>query len=501
MTLIDNLLVGFAVALQPSNLALAFVGCLVGTLIGVLPGLGPLATLAILLPITFHFPAESALIMLAGIYYGAQYGGSTTAILVNLPGESSAAVTCIDGHQMARQGRAGVALATAAYASFAAGTIATLIIATLSLPLSQLALMFGPADYFALMLFGLVGATALSSGSMMKSVGMVLVGILLGLVGLDINSGVQRYTFGLPPLMGGISFVALAIGLFGIADIMANLTKGPPSESAAAAKISSIWPSRSDVRAAWAPALRGTGIGALLGILPGGGALLSSFAAYAVEKKVSRHPERFGRGAIEGVAAPEAANNAGAQTSFIPMLTLGIPSNAIMAVMVGALMMQGISPGPQVMTTRPDLVWGLIASMWVGNVMLLVINLPLIGLWVRLLAIPYATLFPAILLFCCIGAYGVGNSTFDVMLAAGFGAFGFLLLRYGCPVAPLIMGFILGPMLEENFRRAMIIARGDLTIFAVRPISACFLLATLLLIASFVAPNIWRRRDEIFSED
>lgn len=500
MTLVDNLLIGFTVALQPNNIGLAFVGCLVGTLIGVLPGLGPLATLAILLPITFHFPAESSLIMLAGIYYGAQYGGSITAILVNLPGESSAAVTCIDGYQMARKGRAGVALATAAWASFVAGTIATLIIATLSVPLSRLALMFGPADYFALMLFGLVGASALSSGSMLKSVGMVLTGVLLGLVGLDINSGVQRYTFDYPPLSGGIGFVALAIGLFGIADIMTNAMQGS-SNSLAPAKITSLWPSREDVRAAWAPVLRGTSIGSLLGILPGGGALLSSFAAYAVERKISSTPARFGKGAIEGVAAPEAANNAGAQTSFIPMLTLGIPSNAIMAVMVGALMMQGISPGPQVMNTRPDLVWGLIASMWIGNIMLLIINLPLIGFWVKLLSIPYTTLFPAILLFCCIGAYGVGNSTFEVMLSAGFGAFGFLLMRYGCPVAPLIMGFILGPMLEENFRRAMIVSRGDFSIFAIRPISAFFVVATLLLLASFVAPSLWRRRTEVFSGD
>ena len=499
MTLLDNLQTGFAVALLPNNLALAFVGCMVGTLIGVLPGLGPLATLAILLPITFHFPAESALIMLAGIYYGAQYGGSTTAILVNLPGESSSAVTCIDGYQMARQGRAGVALATAAYASFVAGTLATIVIATLSIPLSRLALMFGPADYFSLMLFGLVGATALSSGSLLKSVGMILLGILLGTVGLDINSGVQRYTFELPALMGGISFVALAIGLFGIADIINNLIAGSFG-SVATAKITSLWPTRGELRQAFAPTLRGTGIGALLGILPGGGALLSSFAAYTVERKISSTPERFGKGAIEGVAGPEAANNAGAQTSFIPMLTLGIPSNAIMAVMVGALMLQGIAPGPQVMTTRPDLVWGLIASMWVGNAMLLVINLPLIGLWVRLLQIPYTYLFPAILLFCCIGAYGVGNSAFDIFLAAGFGVLGFLLLRYGCPVAPLIMGFVLGPMLEENFRRAMIISSGDPILFVARPISAIFLFATVLLIGSFFASNLWTRRKDVFNE-
>lgn len=501
MTMFDNLATGLSVAAQPGNLGLALLGCLLGTLIGVLPGLGPLATLALLLPVTFHLPPESGLIMLAGIYYGAQYGGSTTAILVNLPGESSSAVTCIDGHQMARKGRAGAALAIAALSSFAAGTLATAVIAFLSGPMSQVALLFGPADYCALMLFGLFGATALSSGSLLRSVGMVLVGLLLGFVGLDINSGVQRYTFDLPQLMGGLDFVALAIGLFGLADVMANAGRSRDAAVEVEDRITRLRPTRADVRLAWPATLRGTGIGAVLGILPGGGALLSSFAAYAVEKKLSRHPERFGQGAVEGVAAPEAANNAGAQTSFIPMLTLGIPSNAIMAVMAGVLLMQGITPGPQVMTTRPELVWGLIVSMWIGNIMLLVINLPLIGIWVRLLRIPYGLLFPAILLFCCIGAYSVGTSTFNVQLAAMFGLLGYALLLFGCPVAPLIMGFILGPMFEENFRRAMVISRGDFSIFALRPISAAFLIATLALFASLIFSGLWRKRDELFTED
>jgi putative tricarboxylic transport membrane protein len=498
MSLIDNLQLGFSVALLPSNLFLAFVGCLVGTLIGVLPGLGPLATIAMLLPITFYFPPESALIMLAGIYYGAQYGGSTTAILVNLPGESSSAVTCIDGHQMARQGRAGAALAIAALGSFFAGSVATLLVAAFAIPLSRVALLFGPVDYFALMLFGLVGATALSSGSMIKSVAMVLVGILLGCIGLDINSGVQRFTGGSPSLMGGIDFVVLAIGLFGISDIMATLSRGEGATSVITGKVSGLWPSRSDFMASWGPVVRGTGLGSILGILPGGGALLSSFASYALEKKIATSPELFGHGAVQGVAGPEAANNAGAQTSFIPMLTLGIPSNAVMAVMIGALMIQGISPGPQVMTDRPELVWGLIASMWVGNVMLVVINLPLIGIWVRLLKVPYSILYPFIVLFCCIGAYSIGSSAFDVLGAAALGFLGFLMLRYECPIAPLAMGFILGPMMEENFRRAMILSRGDMTILVTEPISACFIIGAVGLLVSLVAPNLRAYRKEAF---
>lgn len=502
MSLLQNLEIGFATALTVQNLTLAFVGCFLGTLIGVLPGLGPLATMAMLLPLTYYFPPESALIMLAGIYYGAQYGGSTTAILVNLPGESASAVTCIDGHQMARNGRAGSALAIAALASFAAGTIATVVVALFAPSLSVVTLYFSPADYFSLMLFGLVGATALSSGSQLKSVGMVLLGILLGLIGIDINSGAQRFTFGSVELLDGIEFVPLAIGIFGLADILSNLMRGSEAgKDVLTSRITRLWPTREEFSRAWPAALRGTGIGSILGILPGGGALLSSFASYTLERKISKTPERFGKGAVEGVAGPEAANNAGAQTAFIPMLTLGIPSNAIMAIMIGALMIQGIAPGPQVMTQRPELVWGLIASMWIGNIMLVVINLPLVGLWVSLLRIPYSILFPAIVVICCIGAYSVSNSSFDILLAAALAFLGFLFIRYECPPAPLALGFILGPMMEENFRRAMLLSRGSLETFVTHPVSLVLLILAAVLAVSMALPSISRRREHVFQED
>ena len=502
MSLLQNLEIGFATALTVQNLTLAFVGCFLGTLIGVLPGLGPLATMAMLLPLTYYFPPESALILLAGIYYGAQYGGSTTAILVNLPGESSSAVTCIDGHQMARNGRAGSALAIAALASFGAGTIATVVVALFAPALSVVTLYFSPADYFSLMLFGLVGATALSSGSQLKSVGMVLLGILLGLIGIDINSGAQRFTFGSVELLDGIEFVPLAIGIFGLADILSNLMRGSEAgKDVLTSRITRLWPTREEFSRAWPAALRGTGIGSVLGILPGGGALLSSFASYTLEKKISKTPERFGKGAVEGVAGPEAANNAGAQTSFIPMLTLGIPSNAIMAIMIGALMIQGIAPGPQVMTQRPELVWGLIASMWIGNIMLVVINLPLVGLWVSLLRIPYSILFPAIVVICCIGAYSVSNSSFDILLAAVLAFLGFLFIRYECPPAPLALGFILGPMMEENFRRAMLLSRGSLETFVTHPVSLVLLILAAVLAVSMALPSVGRRREHVLQED
>lgn len=494
MSIFDNLVLGFATAISLQNLLLAFTGCFVGTLIGVLPGIGPLATMAMLLPLTYYFPPESSLIMLAGIYYGAQYGGSTTAILVNLPGESSSAVTCIDGHQMARNGRAGAALAVAALASFFAGTVSTGFIAFFAPVLSEFALSFGQADYFSLMLLGVVGATVVAGGSLLKSISMVLAGILLGCVGIDVNTGVQRYTGGLVMLLDGIQFVALTIGIFGIADILVNLMRAEGEPDVLSRRISGLWPSSEEFSRAWPATLRGTFIGSLLGILPGGGATLASFASYTVERKISRTPERFGKGAVEGVAGPESANNAGAQTSFIPMLTLGIPSNAIMAIMIGALMMQGIVPGPQVMTQRPEIVWGVIASMWIGNLMLVVINLPLVGLWVYLLKVPYRLLFPAIILFCCIGAYGVNSSAAEVILTAVMSLFGFLLLRYDCPPAPLALGFVLGPMMEENFRRALVLSRGSLSTFVTHPISLCLLLAACGLLISVAVPNIARFR-------
>ena len=498
MDLLSNLVLGFEVALTPQNLAFCFIGALVGTLIGVLPGLGPLATLAMLLPVTFYLPPIAALIMLSGIYYGAQYGGSTTAILVNLPGESSSVVTCLDGYQMARNGRAGAALAIAALGSLFAGTVATVIIAVASPILGHFALQFLAAEYFSLMVLGLVGSIVLARGSMLKAVAMAILGLLIGIIGTDVNSGFQRFTFGVPELSDGIGFVPVAMGLFGITEILVNLEqKGGRSIGAV---IGSLMPTRAEFKAAIPAVLRGTAIGSVLGVLPGGGALLSSFAAYAFEKKVARDPSRFGKGAVEGVAAPEAANNAGAQTSFIPLLTLGIPSNAVMAIMVGAMMIHGIQPGPQVMTEQPKLFWGIIASMWLGNFMLVVINLPLVGIWVRLLMVPYRMLFPAILLLCCIGVYGVNNSWVEVAITAGFGVLGYVFYKLGCEPAPLILALILGPLMEENLRRALLISRGDPMIFLQRPISAVLLIMATLLVLAFVLPAMKKTREEAFKE-
>jgi TctA family transporter len=498
MELLDNLIFGFSVSLTLQNVLFCFIGAMVGTLVGVLPGIGPLATLAMLLPATFYLPPVPALIMLAGIYYGAQYGGSTTAILVNMPGESSSVVTCLDGYQMARKGRAGAALAIAALASLFAGTVATLLIAVASPPLSRLALKFLAAEYFSLMVLGLVGSIVLAHGSVLKAVAMVLLGLLLGLVGTDINAGVERYTFELAPLGDGIGFVVVAMGLFGLAEILANLEKRDRRQIEPA--IGSLMPTRNELRLAWPAAVRGTVLGSILGVLPGGGALLASFAAYAFEKKVSREPQRFGQGAVEGVAAPEAANNAGAQTSFIPLLTLGIPGNPVMALMIGAMMIQGISPGPQVMTQQPALFWGIITSMWVGNLMLVIINLPLIGIWVRLLKVPYRLLFPSILLFCAIGVYSLNNSSFEVALAALFGLMGYVFYKLGCEPAPLVLGFILGPLMEENLRRAMLLSHGDPLVFVQRPISLTLLIMAALLLLLVVMPVFRQARAEAFKE-
>ncbi|MDP2800741.1 MAG: tripartite tricarboxylate transporter permease [Phreatobacter sp.] len=499
MDLIANLATGFAVALTPANLAFCFLGVLIGTLVGVLPGIAPITTIAILLPFTFTLPPASAMIMLSGIFYGAQYGGSTTAILVNLPGESSSIVTCLDGHQMAKQGRAGPALAIAAIASFFAGTIATIIIAVASVPLSALALKFTAAEYFSLMVLGLTGSIALAHGSAVKAVAMVLLGLLLGLVGIDVNTGLPRMTLGIGELGDGIGFVAIAIGLFGISELMIALSR-PQDRTLLSVALSQLWPSRKELKDCLPAMLRGTAIGSILGVLPGGGAALSSFASYAVEKKISATPERFGRGAIEGVAGPEAANNAGAQTSFIPLLTLGIPGNAIMALMVGALMIQGIQPGPQVMTAQPQLFWGVIASMWLGNLMLVILNLPLVGLWVSLLRVPYRILFPAIALFCCIGTYSISNSQMDIGLMLLFALAGVFFVKVGAEPAPFILGFILGPLMEENFRRAMNLSRGDPMVFAERPISAALLVLTALLLVVLILPAVRAKREEVFQE-
>ena len=498
MELLSNLALGFEVALSPQNLLFCFIGALVGTLIGVLPGLGPLATLAMLLPVTFYLPPTAALIMLAGIYYGAQYGGSTTAILVNMPGESSSVVTCLDGYQMARRGRAGAALAIAALGSLFAGTFSTFLIAVASPALGSFALQFLAAEYFSLMVLGLVGSIVLARGSMLKAVGMAVLGLLLGIIGTDVNSGFQRFTFGVPELSDGIGFVPVAMGLFGITEILVNLER--KEERSVGAVIGSLMPTREEFNQAWPAVLRGTAIGSILGVLPGGGALLASFAAYAFEKKVARDPSRFGKGAVEGVAAPEAANNAGAQTSFIPLLTLGIPSNAVMAIMVGAMMIHGIQPGPQVMTEQPRLFWGIIASMWIGNFMLVIINLPLVGIWVKLLTVPYRWLYPMILMLIAVGTYGVNNSWVEVLLASGFGVVGYIFFKLDCEPAPLVLALVLGPLMEENLRRALLISRGDPLIFVQRPISACLLAMALLLMLMFVLPSFKATREEAFKE-
>ena len=499
MDILSNLILGFQVAVSPLHLLYALIGVLLGTLIGVLPGVGPLATIAMLLPITFNLSPIAALIMLAGIYYGAQYGGSTTAILVNLPGESASVVTCLDGYQMARQGRAGPALAVAALGSFFAGCVATLVIATAAPPLAEVALKFGPAEYFSLMVLGLVAATVLAHGSLVKAIAMVVLGLLLGLIGTDVNSGVLRFTFDIPELSDGISFVVVAMGMFGIAEIVTNLEQKGARE-VFTGKVKHLFPTKEDFKRAWAPVLRGTALGSFLGILPGGGALLSSFASYTVEKKVSKHPEQFGKGAIEGVAGPEAANNAGAQTSFIPMLTLGIPGNGVMALMIGALMIQGIAPGPQVMTEKPELFWGLIASMWVGNLMLVILNLPLIGMWIKLLTVPYRFLFPSILVFMAIGVFSLSNNAFDVLVMALFGVLGYVCVKLECEPAPMILGFILGPLMEENLRRAMLLSRGDPTVFVTKPISAGFIIAAVILLVIVALPAIRKKREEAFQE-
>ena len=496
MELFNNLILGFQVALSLQNLWFCFIGVFLGTLIGVLPGIGPLATIAMLLPITFNVAPVSAMIMLAGIYYGAQYGGSTTAILVNLPGEVSAVVTCIDGYQMARQGRAGPALAIAAIGSFVAGTIATVLIALFAPPLAEMALKFGAPEYFSLMLMGLVTAAVLAHGDMAKALAMTAVGLLIGVVGTDVNSGMARFSFGFPELTDGIGFVVLAVGVFAIGEIVGNLGE-TEERQVFTSRVTGLWPTMADLKTCALPILRGTAIGSFFGILPGTGPSIAAFSAYMLEKKISKTPERFGKGAIEGVAAPESANNADAQTKFIPTLTLGIPASAVMALMLGALTIQGIAPGPQVMTQKPELFWGLIASMWIGNLMLVILNLPLIGLWVSLLKIPYRILFPCIMAFSCIGIYSVNNSPFEVYLAAIFGVIGFLWLRLECQPAPLLLGFVLGPLMEENLRRALLISRGDPTVFFTRPISLGFMIATGIILTIMLLPMVKKRRAAI----
>jgi putative tricarboxylic transport membrane protein len=497
--LFGHLALGFSTALSLQNLLLAFVGCLVGTLVGVLPGVGPIATITMLLPITFGVDPVGALIMLAGIYYGAQYGGSTTAILVNIPGEATAVVTTLDGHAMARQGRAGVALGIAAIGSFFAGCVATVIIAALALPLTRLALLFGAAEYFSLMVMGLVFAVVLARGSILKAIGMILLGVLLSTVGTDLETGVERMTFGYNPLASGIDFAVLAMGIFGFAEVLRNLESRETRDVVRQA-IGRILPSVEDLRQSVLPILRGTFIGATLGILPGNGAVLGPFASYALEKRLAKDPRRFGRGAIEGVAGAESANNAGAQTSFIPLLTLGIPPNAVMALMVGAMTIHGIVPGPQVMTRNPALFWGMIASMWIGNLMLLIINLPLVGIWVKFLRVPYRLMYPAILVFSCIGIYSLNNSPSDVVLTAVFALVGYAFIKLGFETPPLLLGYVLGKLMEENLRRALLLSRGDPATFVERPVSAGLLAVALVVLVLALLPAVRRGREEVFTE-
>jgi len=503
MDLFNNLALGFGVAFTLQNLMYAFIGCFLGTVIGVLPGIGPLATIAMLLPATYALPPVAALIMLAGIYYGAQYGGSTTAILVNLPGESSSVVTVIDGYQMARNGRAGPALAAAGLGSFFAGCVGTLILAAFAAPLTELAFKFGPAEYFSLMILGLIGAVVLASGSLLKAIAMIVLGLLLGMVGTDVNSGVARYSLDIPELTDGIGFIVIAMGVFGYGEIISNLGKHESEREVFTANVTGLWPTKEDFKNMIPAVLRGTALGSLLGILPGGGAVMAAFAAYTLEKKTKLKPGEvpFGKGNIRGVAAPESANNAGAQTSFIPLLTLGIPPNAVMALMVGAMTIHNIQPGPQVMTSNPELFWGLIASMWIGNLMLIILNLPLIGIWIKLLSVPYRWLFPSIVLFCAIGVYSTNNTTFDIWLVGIFGFIGYLFIKLGAEPAPLLLGFILGPMMEEYLRRALLLSRGDWSVFVTRPLSASLLAGAVLLLVIVLMPSVKSKREEAFVED
>lgn len=500
METLANLSLGFSQALTPEALMYCLIGVTLGTFVGVLPGIGSLTTIALCLPLTFHLDPLLGLIMLAGIFYGAQYGSSTASILLNVPGSAPAAVTCLDGYPMSRQGRAGIALFVTTIASFIGGTFAILLLVFFAPLLAEFAIGFSAADYFSIMLLALVAASTLSTGSALKGLCMVLLGLVLGLVGTDINSGQFRYTFGIPALADGISLVALAMGLFGVAEILGNLDgRELPRLEHGKVSLRSMLPTREDWKAFRGSCARGSLTGSFIGMLPGTGPTIAAFLAYAIEKKLSRNPQRFGQGALEGVTAPEAANNASVQAAFIPTLTLGVPGDAIMAVMIGGLLIHGITPGPQLISEHAPLFWGVVASFWIGNLLLLVLNLPFIGLWVKLLSIPYRSLYPVVLLLICIGVYSVNNSSFDVLLTCGFGLMGFLLNRHGFPSAPLLLGFVLGPLLEENFRRALLLSSGDFSTFATRPVSAVFLLLTLaILVASLPA---WRRRPLALADD
>ncbi|UOM33281.1 tripartite tricarboxylate transporter permease [Acuticoccus sp. I52.16.1] len=483
MTFVDNLSLGFQTALTPEALLFCFAGVTLGTLVGVLPGIGALATISMCLPLTFYLDPTVALIMLAGIFYGAQYGSSTAAILLNIPGTATAAATCLDGHPMARNGRAGVALFMTSIASFVGGSFAIALLILFAPMLANVAVRFTSAEYFAIMLLGLVAASTLSVGSPIKGLAMVFVGIAVGLAGMDVNTGTLRFAFGSYRFADGFSLVAVAMGIFGISEIIKNLAHNDaPRIERKAITFRSLVPTRADWRASWGPMGRSSVLGSAVGILPGAGPSIAAFMAYAMERKLSRHPEKFGTGTVEGVVAPEAANNASVQAAFIPTLSLGIPGDAVMAVLIGALMIHGIAPGPLLVVEHPEMFWGLVASFWVGNVLLLVLNIPFIGLWVRVLTIPYRVLYPAMLFFICVGVYSVNNSVFDVYVAMGFGVIGYLLMLYNFPIAPLLLGYILGPLMEQHLRRTLLISRGDILVFLERPVSAALIGLTLAIL-------------------
>ena len=482
MEIIDSLLLGFEAAINPTVLLYCFLGVFLGTFVGVLPGIGPLAAISLLLPITYYIDATSAIVMLAGVYYGAEYGGSTASILLNLPGTTANAVTCLDGHPMAKQGRAGVALFMTTIASLVGGIVGVTALVLFSHAIVEMAMQFGPAEYFALMVLGLIAASTLASGSPAKGMAMVVLGLLLGTVGTDINSGIARFDFDIPKLMDGISLVVIAMGLFGISEIVNSISVKRDAKVTQKITMRSMMPTRQDVKASIMPMTRGAGLGGFFGALPGTGAAISAFIAYAVEKKIAKDPTRFGKGAIEGITAPEAANNAAAQSAFIPTLTLGIPGSATMAIMLGALIIHGIEPGPLLMSEQPALFWGLVVSFFIGNIMLLVLNIPLIGLWVSILNIPYRLLYPAILVFIVIGVYSVSNSPFDIFLVALVGVLGVVLSALRFQAAPLLLGFVLGPLMEENLRRALLISRGDLMVFVERPISFWLLMFSVAIV-------------------
>jgi putative tricarboxylic transport membrane protein len=484
MDFISNFYLAFQVALEPMNLFLCFLGCLMGTFVGVLPGLGPAASISLLLPVTFKIPPESAIIMLGGLYYGTMYGGSTTSILLNVPGEAASVVTCLDGYQMAKKGRAGPALGIAAFGSFIAGTFATIMIMLLAPPLAGIALKFGPPEFVGLVFLGLTMVTYLSSGSMAKGLMMAIVGLLISYIGTDIVTGRERFTLGIATIAGGFDMVPIAMGLFGISEVLLNLSRPEAGGEVFQTKLRDLLPSKQDWNDSSGPIARGSIMGFFLGIIPGGGGMIPSFISYAMEKKIAKRPETFGMGDIRGVAGPESANNAGAQGAFIPMLTMGIPCNVVLAILMGALMIHGVTPGPRMLIDHPRIFWGVVGSMYIGNSMLLLLNLPLIGMWVRLLKIPYSMLFPFIFLFCLIGAYTVGNNVQDVYIMILFGILGYWMKQYDYEPAPLVLAFVLGPMFENAFRQSLIISGGNPVIFLNRPIAATFLLISFIILVS-----------------